>query len=209
MRPPMRADTQHAHPAADMQSAAQGPGASCNDKAADAQPVLQDMPGSLDIAGALADWDHDADRVAVRIIRGDDHLPKMQMRLDLGLLQMETAGRPDGLRPHHFVSLLAYHMDRLEEHILQSGTPREFVLSPRDCRQLRDEARMFSQRMLGWFVLGEWDLAEADVQLVQQSMDFVRERATEPRDRGLLLGWKPYVTMMHARCRAAILVGDD
>ena len=42
-------------------------------------------------------------RAAVRIARkivGEDGKEKLQVRLDLGLLQMELNGRPDGERPH-------------------------------------------------------------------------------------------------------------
>ena len=34
------------------------------------------------------------------------------MRIDLGLLQMELDGRPDGQRPHGFESLLDYYEAR-------------------------------------------------------------------------------------------------
>lgn len=164
---------------------------------------------SLDIAPALDGWSHDADRVCVRVIRGDDALPKLQMRLDLGLLQMETAGRPDGLRPGGCVSLLSYHEARLDDHRRGEHRHDPLVLSPRDCRQLRDEADMYCRRLLGWFVLGEWELASADARHVLLTIDFLAEQATEPGDRFSLHGCKPYVVMMQARAKAALLVGDE
>ena len=48
----------------------------------------------------LRDWPYDPNGISVRKKRGDDGREILQMRLDLGLLQLETAGRPDGQKPH-------------------------------------------------------------------------------------------------------------
>ena len=53
---------------------------------------------TLDITNALADWEFDPDDVTVRTIEGADGREKIQLRLDLGLMQMEVDGRPDGRR---------------------------------------------------------------------------------------------------------------
>ena len=51
-----------------------------------------------DISSMLSGWDFDPDRVSVRIVTGDDGRDKLQLRLDLGMLQMEFDGRPDGAK---------------------------------------------------------------------------------------------------------------
>ena len=43
---------------------------------------------------------------------GSDGKEKVQLRLDLGLIQMEMSGRPDGTRPKSCESLLTYHQGR-------------------------------------------------------------------------------------------------
>ena len=53
-----------------------------------------------DIGHILKGWEYEAGTINVRRITGNDGQPKLQMRLDLGLLQMEMDGRPDGERPH-------------------------------------------------------------------------------------------------------------
>jgi hypothetical protein len=53
---------------------------------------------SLDISTILRDWDFDPEGVTVRTIQGDDGREKVQLRLDLGVMQMEMDGRPDGER---------------------------------------------------------------------------------------------------------------
>ncbi len=54
---------------------------------------------SHDIEHLLHDWDFEPDQLQVRIITGNDGKEKIQMRIDLGLIQMEFSGRPDGTRP--------------------------------------------------------------------------------------------------------------
>jgi len=55
---------------------------------------------SLDLNTVLRDWPHENGKIKVRKILGLDGREKLQLRIDLGVLQMELTGRPDGLRPH-------------------------------------------------------------------------------------------------------------
>ena len=67
---------------------------------------------SLDLNTILKDWPHENGTIKVRKIIGLDGREKLQLRIDLGVLQMEMTGRPDGQRPHGSESLLAYHQLR-------------------------------------------------------------------------------------------------
>ena len=67
---------------------------------------------SLDISRILEDWPFEPGKVTARRIQGDDGRAKIQLRLDLGLYQMEATGRPDGQRPHGCDTLLAYYEQR-------------------------------------------------------------------------------------------------
>src|SRR3954449_3782421 len=69
-----------------------------------------------DIAPVLNGWDYEAGAINVRKITGLDGREKLQMRLDLGLLQMELTGRPDGHRPHGRESYLAYFEEQLSDY---------------------------------------------------------------------------------------------
>ena len=62
---------------------------------------------NYDISDILQQWHHKPGEVTVRRITSSDGQPRIQMRLDLGLLQMEIEGRPDGHKPHGCESLLA------------------------------------------------------------------------------------------------------
>ena len=66
------------------------------------------VSANMDISAVIRGWDYEAGTINVRKVAGLDGVPKLQMRLDLGLLQMELAGRPDGAKPHECESLLDY-----------------------------------------------------------------------------------------------------
>src|SRR5947208_14793797 len=84
---------------------------------------------SKDITPLLKGWDYEPGTINVRRIRGSDGQPKLQMRVELGLLQMELTGRPDGAKPHGFDSLLDYFEAELKEHRSRHGTELGFNLT--------------------------------------------------------------------------------
>lgn len=80
-------------------------------------------PVHPDIAHVLETWPHEPGQIQARIIEGRDGEPKVQIRLDLGILQMNMTGRPDGLRPFGFESLLDYYQARLDAGHDREGPP--------------------------------------------------------------------------------------
>lgn len=172
-------------------------------------PSAPPPPGSLDLAATLAGWDYEPGRLNVRKVCGDDGRPKLQVRLDLGLLQMELDGRPDGRRPHDYPSLLDYHADRLNAHRTRFGTELGYLLSPNDCRELRDEATLYYHRYLASFVLGDYTATLRDTARNLDALDFCARHAAEERDRIAMEASRPYLLMMHARATAARAMGDD
>ncbi len=111
---------------------------------------------SLDLRRILAGWEYEPNQITVRKVTGDDGSIKIQMRLDLGILQMEVSGRPDGQRPHGFESLLAYHENRLQKHVDKNGTELGIELTPDECQGLREEAVQYYHRYLAEFVLEDF-----------------------------------------------------
>src|SRR5271170_4025769 len=105
------------------------------------------MP-SRDISPVLRGWDYEPGTINVRKIAGLDGSPKLQMRVDLGLLQMEVNGRPDGERPFGCESLLEYHEKQLAKLQRQQGSEMGFHLTSNECQSLREEAIMYYQRYL-------------------------------------------------------------
>src|SRR5437764_8130492 len=91
---------------------------------------------SKDISAVLKGWDYESGTINVRKVAGLDGVPKLQMRLDLGLLQMELTGRPDGQRPHGCESLLDYYEGLLREHEKRYGTDLGFHLTAEHCQAI-------------------------------------------------------------------------
>ena len=63
---------------------------------------------NFDISHLLEQWEYQPGQVAVRKFKGRDGVDKIQLRVDLGLLQMNAQGRPDGKRPYGHESLLEH-----------------------------------------------------------------------------------------------------
>jgi hypothetical protein len=84
----------------------------------------------MDITRILTDWAFEPGQVNARLIEGEDGEPKIQVRLDLGLIQLNWSGRPDGQRPFGFDSLLEYQEAQYEAWALgppesdDEGAPR-------------------------------------------------------------------------------------
>jgi len=165
---------------------------------------LTDPRMSQDIQHVLRGWDYEAGTINVRKIRGNDGRPKLQMRLDLGLLQMELTGRPDGRRPHGCESLLDYVEKQLGDHTRKHGTELGFQVSSSDCRSLREEAVMYYQRYLSLFVLEDFAAVVRDTARNLRLLDLCNKFAADEDDRVVLEQYRPYITMMNARARASL-----
>src|SRR5580700_4870357 len=103
-----------------------------------AQPRSEGKSPQKDITPVLKGWDYEPGTINVRKVTGLDGLPKLQMRLDLGLLQMEITGRPDGARPHGFESLLDFYDEQIAEYKRERGSDEGFHLTSAQCQSLRE-----------------------------------------------------------------------
>ncbi len=162
----------------------------------------------VDLHAALADWLYDPEKISVRKILGVDGAVRIQMRVELGIVQMEGQGRPDGARPRGFESLLEFHQRRLGEHQERSGAATGYLIRPRECEALRIEASLYYRRYVALFVLEEFDGVVRDTVQSLQIFDFCRDHAMKRRDRTALEEFRPYVLMMHARGLAFQAVGQ-
>jgi hypothetical protein len=158
--------------------------------------------GDTDLSDILRDWPYEAGRVNVRRITGRDGRPKLQVRIDLGVIQMEMEGRPDGRRPEGFASLLDYQKDRLTRYIEQSGASDGFVLSSEECRALREEAVQYYHRYVGLLALGDFSGVVRDTTRNLVVFDLCRDFAAAEPDRTVLEQFRPYVIMMRTRGEA-------
>ncbi len=155
-----------------------------------------------DIRDIIEGWEFVPDRVNVRKIIGDDGRPKIQMRLDLGLIQMEETGRPDGQRPYGRESLLDYYLGLLQEHKAKYPSDTEFRLDREDCAALNGETMQFYQRRICFFQLGEYEAMARDAGHNLHVMDLIRDYAEDEEDRAASEQFRPFVLMHWTQARA-------
>jgi hypothetical protein len=157
---------------------------------------------SLDITAVLKAWEYDLrQEMMVRRIRGMDGAHKIQMRLDLGLLQMEEEGRPDGKKPHGKESLLEYFEDLTGRLSRRHGTAAEFSLDKDDCYALQQEGIQYYYRYLCFFQIGDYKRAERDTARNLRLFDFVKKFAADKQYTDEFEQYRPYVMMMNTRAK--------
>lgn len=156
----------------------------------------------IDLHNTLRDWPYEAEKISVRKILGSDGVVRIQMRVELGVIQMEAHHRPDGSRPLGCDTLLEYHRKRMQSHIELNGTTLGFALTPQECYGLRGETSMFYRRYVAYFVLEEYDGVVRDTSHALDILDLCHEHAMEREDRESLEEFRPYILMMNARARA-------
>ena len=130
---------------------------------------------------------------------GDDGKEKVQLRLDLGLLQMEADGRPDGRRPYGHESYLAFHQNRLRAHIERAGSQEGFVLTAKECEELRREAMQFYHRYVAFSALNDFERLIRDTERNLELLDFLWDARAGGRAVGRASSSGPYLIMMNTR----------
>jgi len=156
---------------------------------------------SLDLNDLLRDWPHEPGQIKVRRILGTDGKEKIQLRIDLGVIQMETTGRPDGERPHGCESLLAYHAGLAQE---KEATQEPYVLSPDDVSELQQEGIQYYHRYISLFQLNDFQGVIRDTQRNIELFNFVNQHVGADEFAHSLEQFRPYVIMMNTRARASI-----
>jgi len=161
---------------------------------------------SRDISEILDGWDFEPGEVQVRIVAGDDGRDKIQLRLDLGLLQMELDGRPDGKQPEGRPSWLDYYRSLQQAHAASHPDATPFLLESIACERLLREGIQYYHRYLSFWHLQRYELCARDTNRNLRLFQFVRDYARDEQDKRRFDQWRPYVTMMHTRAVATPLV---
>ncbi len=157
---------------------------------------------SRDIASILEGWDYRPDRPVVRRIEGDDGLPKLQLRQDLGVLQMEGTGRPDGKRPYGHATMLEHYEVLLNQHKERTGGEEDFQLDEEDCMKLQLESMQFYFRRISWLELGEYRDAEKDADHNLRIVSVVGNFGQTEQLREMFVQWKPFILVHRTMARA-------
>jgi len=160
---------------------------------------------SLDLNTILKDWPHEGGAIKVRKILGLDGREKLQLRIDLGVLQMEMSGRPDGQRPHNCESLLIYHQLRAAR-VEEKG--ESYELTAEQCAELQQEGIQYYHRYLSLFQLNDFAGVVRDTQRNLDLFSFVTEHTDREEVAWSLQQFRPYVLMMNTRAKSSILLAQ-
>ncbi|MFO0947967.1 MAG: UvrB/UvrC motif-containing protein [Planctomycetota bacterium] len=153
---------------------------------------------SHDVSHILDGWDFDPHELNVRVIAGDDGTEKIQMRIDLGLLQMNVHGRPDGEKPFGCESLLDYYEAQAKEY------GQGYSLSSESADQLFREGWQYYQRYLCLFHLGYYEHVIRDTERNLRLFRFVKAHSKKRREQLRFDQYRPYVIMMQTRAKAML-----
>lgn len=163
-----------------------------------------DATEAADLSPILQGWEFEPGRTNVRFVRTLAGDRAIQIRLELGILQLAYQGRPDGERPHGEDSLLDWQLKRLQAHIAANGSPEGFRISGRDCDALRDEGIQYYHRYVALFALDDYEGVVRDTRRNLRLFDLCRDFGASQADRTVLEQHRPFVTMMRARAEAAL-----
>src|SRR5687767_9458940 len=155
-----------------------------------------------DISHLLDQWPYQNGEVLVRKFTGKDGIEKIQLRIDLGILQMNAEGRPDGKRPFGHESLLEHYVSVLERHRQSHhGKDEEFRLRSKDCSKLQQEAIQYHHRYHCRFQLEDYKGVISDTERNLEVFDFVAHYAESEEASWALQQFRPQVLLMRTRAR--------
>ncbi|MEZ6101964.1 MAG: UvrB/UvrC motif-containing protein [Pirellulaceae bacterium] len=113
----------------------------------------------------LRDWPYEPDTVSVRLVECADGRDVIQMRIEMGILQLEATGRPDGIRPQGRATYLEYL------HDLEADEGDAFPLDDEQCQECDREFVQFYHRRVCWLALQEYERAIKDADHTLALMD--------------------------------------
>jgi len=131
------------------------------------------MATPRDIDTLLKGWPFQPGDVNARLVKARNGREVLQMRVDMGLLQLETEFRPDGVRPHGAET----YYDYLVGEVIREGD--SFRLSKEQCGEADREFVQYYHRRLCWLSLREYRRAAKDADHSLAFMDFVREHSAD------------------------------
>ena len=161
-------------------------------------------PVDFDISNLLNQWEYQPGQVVARRFKAKDGREQIQLRLDLGLLQMNAEGRPDGKRPFGYGSLFEYYRARLRKHVAAHGGCEEgFKLKAEDCMKLQLEALQYHHRYICLLQLEDHARVIRDAQRNLAVFDFVGKHAESEELAWALQQFRAQLLMVLTRARAA------
>ncbi|HVV70563.1 MAG TPA: hypothetical protein VHI52_03545, partial [Verrucomicrobiae bacterium] len=164
----------------------------------------------FDISRILDEWEYQPGKVVVRKFKAKDGTEKIQLRVDLGLLQMNAEGRPDGKKPFGHTSLWEFYQARLYKHLAaNNGSEEGFKLLAEDCAKLQLEALQYHHRYICLLQLEDYAGVVRDTERNLAVFDFVDKHAESEELAWALRQFQPQLLMIATRARGAQALASD
>jgi len=155
---------------------------------------------SNNLESILNGWKYEPGQVNARWINGEDGLPKVQLRLDLGVLQMEIDGRPDGRTPRGYTSLLDCYLSMPKDGVDHP----ELFLNESACNELQQEVVQYYYRYLAFHALGHLEGVANDTAHNLEIFNLIAEYAVDDELVWHFLQFFPNIRMINAQVQAEL-----
>lgn len=126
------------------------------------------MAKRQDIDALLKNWPYEAGEVTARLVQAGNGREVLQMRIEMGILQLEVTHRPDGERPGGAET----YFDYLLGVAIHEGD--DFELTEEQCGEVDREFIQYYHRRICWLSLREFRRAVRDADHSLAMMDFVK-----------------------------------
>lgn len=139
----------------------------------------------------------------MRLIPAGVNREVVQMRIELGLLQLETRGRPDGTRPFDAETVL-HHLKSIDT---VEGEPH--VMDEAECAEADREFVQFYHRRICWLALRDFRRAVEDADHTLQLMDACREFSPDVNWTSTHEQYRPFVLFHRTQAAALASLDED
>ena len=161
------------------------------------------MPRKPNIDRILKDWPYEPNSVSVRIVKGADSRELLQMRIEMGILQLEVDGRPDGERPDDFDT---YYDLLVHEAAAQDDG---WTMSEDQCAEADREFVQFYHRRICWLAIREFENAMRDADHTLQLMDFCRDFSPDESWTMSHEQYRPFVLFHRTQAATLSALAED
>lgn len=153
------------------------------------------MKRDLHLDRLLKHWKFDPQTLSVRIVKGTDGRDVIQMRVDMGILQLETRGRPDGTTPEGAGTYLDYLLHRE----LEDGL---FKLNEDECSEVDREFMQYYHRRICWLRLQYYRRAVIDADHTLKLMAVAHQHSPDEEWSASHEQYRPFVWFHRTQAEA-------
>ncbi len=156
-----------------------------------------------DLDHVFENWPFQPGVLSARLVRTANDREVVQMRIEMGVLQMELTGRPDGVRPEG--------MDTYLDYLLQESLNRQadFKLTEDECFEIDREFLQFYHRRICLMALREFRHAVDDADHTLALMDFARDHSPSEEWTVSHEQYRPFVNFHRIQSAAMAELQDD